>query len=38
LLLQQTEDFPVAGKSVVVLDPTDILARKCVQLSRDEAA
>ncbi len=38
LVLEQTDDFPVAGKSVVLLDPTDILARKCVQLSRDEAA
>lgn len=33
LLLKQTDDFPVAGKSIVVLDPTEILARKCVSLS-----
>ncbi len=33
LLLEQNEEFPVAGKTVVVLDPTEILARKCVQLS-----
>jgi len=33
LLLEQNENFPVAGKTVVVLDPTEILARKCVQLS-----
>ncbi len=33
LLLQQDEAFPVAGKTIVVLDPTEILARKCVQLS-----
>ncbi len=37
LLLQQTEDFPVAGKRVVLLDPSDILARRCVQLSHREA-
>ena len=35
LLLEQNEKFPVAGKTVVVLDPTEILARKCVRLSRD---
>lgn len=33
LLLEQNENFPVAGKTVVVLDPTEILARKCIQLS-----
>lgn len=35
LLLSQTDDFPVAGKKVVILDPTEILARKCVSLSRE---
>ena len=35
LLLEQNEKFPVAGKTVVVLDPTEILARKCVRLSRN---
>jgi aspartate racemase len=34
LILAQNEAFPVAGKTVAVLDPTDILARKCVDLSR----
>ena len=33
LLLAQNEDFEVDGKRIVVLDPTEILARKCVQLS-----
>ncbi len=33
LLLSQSDDFAVAGKSVVVLDPTEILARKCVSFS-----
>ncbi len=33
LLLEQNEKFPVAGRTVVVLDPTEILARKCVRLS-----
>ena len=33
LLIAQSDHFSVAGKSVVVLDPTEILARKCVSLS-----
>ena len=33
LLLAQNKAFPVAGKTVAVLDPTDILARKCVSLA-----
>ncbi len=33
LLLAQNDDFKVAGKSIVLLDPTEILARKCVSLS-----
>jgi len=32
LILPQVEDFPVAGRSIVILDPTEILARKCVEL------
>jgi aspartate racemase len=32
LLMAQNDAFPVAGKTVVVLDPTEILARKCVSL------
>jgi aspartate racemase len=34
LVLAQNEAFPVAGKTVAILDPTDILARKCVRLGR----
>lgn len=30
LLLSQTEAFPVADRTVVILDPTDILAKTCV--------
>ena len=37
LLLQQNEAFPVAGKTIVVLDPTEILARKCIQLCGNRA-
>jgi aspartate racemase len=33
LLLAQNEQFEVDGKHIVLLDPTEILARKCVQLS-----
>jgi len=32
LLLQQNDAFPVAGKTVAIVDPTEILARKCVSL------
>ena len=34
LLLEQSERFSVAGKDIVVLDPTEILARKCVGLAQ----
>jgi aspartate racemase len=37
LLLEQNDAFPVAGKTVAVLDPTDIMARKCVSLGRQAA-
>jgi aspartate racemase len=33
LLLAQNDDFKVAGARIVLLDPTEILARKCVSLS-----
>lgn len=33
LLQPSCEVFPVAGKNVVMLDPTEILAKKCVSLS-----
>jgi aspartate racemase len=33
LLLAQSDNFAVAGKHIVVLDPTEILARKCVSLA-----
>lgn len=32
LLVERSDALPVAGKTVVVLDPTDILAKKCVSL------
>ncbi|MDR0578613.1 MAG: aspartate/glutamate racemase family protein [Candidatus Accumulibacter sp.] len=32
LLLARNEAFPIAGKTVAVLDPTDILAKKCVDM------
>jgi aspartate racemase len=35
LLIEQNDALPVAGKTVVVLDPTEILARKCVSLCRE---
>jgi len=32
LLLAENEKYVIAGKEIVILDPTNILARKCVQL------
>ena len=37
LLIAQNDAFPVAGKTVVILDPTEILARKCVSLCQPAA-
>jgi aspartate racemase len=34
LLVAQTEGFPVAGQRVAIIDPTEILACKCVELAR----
>ena len=34
LILPDADEFVVAGKSVALIDPTDTLARKCVELSR----
>lgn len=38
LLQSATTDFAIAGKSVVVLDPTDILARRCISYRKSGAA
>jgi aspartate racemase len=37
LVLSQTEAFAVAGATVAILDPTDILARKCASLAHTVA-
>ncbi len=34
LILAQSDDFKVAGKSVVLLDPTEILAKACVHRAK----
>lgn len=34
ILLAQSDAYAVAGKTIVVLDPTEILARKCVSLAK----
>lgn len=34
LILPEADDFAVAGKTVALIDPTDTLARKCVELAR----
>jgi aspartate racemase len=38
LLLRQQADFAVAGLSVALLDPTEILARRCVSLALGAAS
>ena len=38
LLLAQSDNFAIAGRSVVVLDPTEILAKKCVTLATQNPA
>jgi aspartate racemase len=38
LLVSQSVDFEVAGQSIAVLDPTDILARRCVSLAQGRMA
>ena len=38
LLITQTDDFPVGETHVTVLDPTEILARRCIELSQHEVA
>ena len=32
LLLEESEKYPIAGKEVAILDPTNVLAKKCVSL------
>lgn len=34
ILLAQSDAYSVAGRTIVVLDPTEILARKCVSLAK----
>lgn len=36
LLIAQTENFSVGNKTIIVLDPTEILAKKCIQLSKNQ--
>lgn len=38
LLVQQDEAYPVVGRTVVILDPTEILAQTCVRLANRPAA
>ena len=37
LILPQDPCFPIAGRQVALLDPTEILARRCVELSASPA-
>ena len=32
LLLEQNDAFPAAGRTVAIVDPTEVLARKCISL------
>ena len=34
ILMQATDAYSIGGKSIVVLDPTEILARRCVALAQ----
>ncbi|WP_186032179.1 aspartate/glutamate racemase family protein [Burkholderia gladioli] len=34
LLIEETDAYPVDGRSVTIVDPTNVLARRCVQLAR----
>ncbi len=38
LILAETDDFQIAGKRVALIDPTDTLARKCVELARQASS
>jgi len=38
ILLEATDSYPVGGKSIVVLDPTEILARRCVALAQHQVS
>lgn len=37
LLLQQTEHYEIGGRSVALIDPTEVLAQRCVQLAKPPA-
>jgi aspartate racemase len=34
VLIDESDDYRIAGKSVVMLDPTNLLARRCVALAQ----
>lgn len=34
VLIDESDDYRIAGKSVVLLDPTNLLARRCVELAQ----
>ena len=38
LLLQQDDAFPVGDATVAIVDPTEILARKCVSLGNEASS
>lgn len=38
VLIDESDDYRIAGKSVVMLDPTNLLARRCVTLAQQAAA
>lgn len=35
VLIDESDDYRIAGKSVVMLDPTNLLARRCVALAQE---
>jgi aspartate racemase len=38
VLIDESDDYRIAGKSVVMLDPTNLLARRCVELAQQASA
>ncbi len=38
VLIDESEAYPIAGRSVVMLDPTNILARRCVAMAQAATA
>lgn len=38
LLMQQNPAYPMDGKTIAIVDPTEILAKTCIRLAREHEA